>query len=353
MITSESGNQIMPPENTRGMEWPEEGELSASSGKTYLFAIGIDEYQHLTHLNNARRDAESVVGFLTEHFDCEVASFAPPLYDQEATRSQINQRFLSLARKFREEAYRDNLIIYFAGHGEWNQEFEAGYWALHGAKGQDLSTYYSNADLVIAIKAIKSHHTLIISDSCFSGGLIDTHQRRSNRKESKRSRYVLASGLKDETVSDGSKGTHSPFAQTILNFLEEKRGKEFRVTELESYIEDLFSQKQLRQEPIFAPLSIPDNEYGQLWLRPRFDVVQELGRLIKKGAPENLQAFILAKEEALNKRKKLKYAREQLESLVWQLAVDADQGEAYLHYLEQFLRSKNEHPEEALNRLGK
>ena len=334
----------------RGLSWDQPDD-QPTLRKNYLFVIGIDQYQHLPRLNNARRDAEAVAKVLTEHYDCEVAGFAPPLFDEKATRSNLDQRFRTLAREFKKQEYQHNLLIYFAGHGEWDEDFETGYWALHGAKEQDLSTYYSNSDLVTAIRAIKSHHTLIISDSCFSGGLIDSSPRRSNRKESQRSRYVLASGLKDETVSDGAAGTHSPFAESIINFLEEKRGKEFRVTQLEDYIEELFRQKKLNQEPIFAPLNVPDNQYGQLWLRPRFDVVQELDRLLEGGDLTRLEEFIRVKADDLRKRKQLNRARTELENLAWAQAKEAHDGPIYLAYLKKYLHTRNQHPEEALGHL--
>lgn len=316
---------------------------------TYLFYIGIDEYAHLDPLKNAVKDAEAVAAKLTEHFDCQIPDFAQPLMNQEATRSSISSRFRNLARNFKKNEYRDNLIIYFAGHGIWDDDLETGYWALHQAKEDDSASYFSNSDLVTAIKAIKSHHTLIISDSCFAGSLIETSARRSNRKETMRSRYVLASGLKDETVSDGT--DHSPFASSILTFLDEKRGKSFKVGELESHIEQEFKRKKLKQVPIFAPLSLSDNEHGELWLHPSYDVVAELDRLVKKGDLHQLESFIDSKSDLLRQNGKLSEGRQHLEELFWKNTKTKGDGHAFLDYLERFRRVRNNHSNEAIDSL--
>jgi uncharacterized caspase-like protein len=195
----------------RGLNLSKAAATDSPARKTYLFAVGIDTYAHLDDLNNAVRDVEAVSQKLCDYFDCEILDIAPPLFNEEATRSNLGKRFRALVRHFKQKEYTDNLIIYFAGHGEWEEEMEEGYWALHGAQHQDYTTFYSNSELVRSIRALKTHHTFIISDSCFSGGLIDSSRYRANRKEQDRSRFVLASGLKDQKVLDGD--THSPFAE--------------------------------------------------------------------------------------------------------------------------------------------
>ncbi|MEZ4688489.1 MAG: SUMF1/EgtB/PvdO family nonheme iron enzyme, partial [Bacteroidia bacterium] len=341
------------PATDRGLTINRSKAPDAPIRKNYLFVVGIDEYEHLDNLGNARRDAEAVAQKLCAWFDCELADFAPPLYNEEATRSNLTKRFQAINRFFKQKEYTHNLIVYFAGHGEWDEDMETGYWALRGAKKDDFASYYSNADLVQYISAVKSHHTLIISDSCFSGGLIESGRKRASRKEGYRSREVLASGLKDQTVSDGN-GKHSPFAQVILDFLEEKRGNEFRVSEFGSFIEEAFLRMNIRQEPMFAPLDLRDHQHGDFWLRPRFDIIDELNRLLDAAELAQLPAFIEAHSDELRKRNKLKYAREQHEALAWQEARKAAHAEALLDYLDQFLQTKNEHPEEALKllRLG-
>ena len=142
-----------------------------------------------------------------------------------------------------------------------------------------------------------------------------------------------------------------PFADSILTFLEENRGEEFRISSLEEFIEQDFKKKKLKQEPLFAPLALSDHEHGDFWLRPRFDVVNELDRLLAEGELAYLPQFIEAHLDELHTRRKLKYAQEQLEKLAWQHAQKLADGPALLDYLEQFLHAKNDHPEKAVKLL--
>ena len=316
--------------------------------KNYLFLIGIDEYQHLNKLNNAVRDAEAVGEMLTTHYDCEIPEFAQPLLNGEVTLSNLNKRFHAIARHFQQQAYQHNLLIYYAGHGEVDEVFNDGYWALNEAKGRDFSTYFSNAYLIQIISSIPSHHTLIISDSCFSGQLVQSGKMRGSRKEQDRSRYVLASGLKDQKVADG-RGKHSPFASAILEFLEEKRGNAFKVQELEMHVEkELLNHNQ---EPILAPLVLHDNQYGELWLRPKFDVVAELERVLEAGGVGEIEGFMERHLEELTKKKKLSYARKEFQNRFWGQVQNAENGLRYLDFLERFFPLKKERPEQAMKAL--
>jgi hypothetical protein len=150
-------------------------------------------------------------------------------------------------------------------------------------------------------------------------------------------------------VLDGD--THSPFAESILNYLEAQRGQAFKVSNIEEFIEDDFKRKKIDQEPLFAPLSLSDHKHGDFWLRPKFDVLNELNRLLDAANLERLPQFIDEHYEELRKRRKLKFAREHHEALSWQQARQLADAPALLQYLDQFLHTKNEHPEEAVKLL--
>ncbi|MDX2245988.1 MAG: SUMF1/EgtB/PvdO family nonheme iron enzyme [Bacteroidia bacterium] len=338
--------------DTRGSLKIPPTENPAVSRRNHLLVIGIDEYKHLKPLNNAVRDAQEVARVLTTDYACDIPDFAPPLYNKDATRSQLIKTFDTLTYKFAEKEYQDNLIIYFAGHGEWKEIMGVGYWALHEAEGKDLSTYFSNAELVSYIKPIKSHHTLIITDSCFSGSLLnETEMRSSRRLENTRSRYVLASGLSDEPSSDGQSGEHSPFAQAMLDFLKEKRGNAIQLWHLKDHIQKYFDQNRVSQTPIFAPLGIPDHKNGEFSIYPRLNLLHELNRRIEAGNPEDLERFIEDNTAELRTHKKLHFAHENLETLFWNRLENKPDGETCLAFLSRYLHSKNGRPEKALKAL--
>jgi hypothetical protein len=65
----------------------------------------------------------------------------------------------------------DNVFIYYSGHGEYKKELSKGYWVPVDAETQSTSKYISNSDIQTYINGIKSKHTLLVSDACFSGDI--------------------------------------------------------------------------------------------------------------------------------------------------------------------------------------
>ncbi len=64
------------------------------------------------------------------------------------------------------------MLIFYAGHGHRGEEMNQGYWLPRDAKGDNNSNWLSNSDLTDQLKVIDSKHTLVISDACFSGGIL-------------------------------------------------------------------------------------------------------------------------------------------------------------------------------------
>jgi uncharacterized caspase-like protein len=123
----------------------------------------------------------------------------------------------------------DNLVIYYAGHGAYDQEGDQGYWLPVDAAQDDPTNWVSNADLTSSIKAMLAKHVLVVADSCYSGTLVrglSVAVRDSEylqRMIAQRSRTVLTSGGL-EPVSDAGSGGHSVFARAFLSALADNVG---------------------------------------------------------------------------------------------------------------------------------
>jgi hypothetical protein len=65
-------------------------------------------------------------------------------------------------------------LIFYAGHGYWDEKIKQGYWWPRDANSSDPSNWLSNSDLREQLRGITSAHTLLVSDACFSGGLFRT-----------------------------------------------------------------------------------------------------------------------------------------------------------------------------------
>jgi formylglycine-generating enzyme len=197
-------------------------------GKNYLLMIGINSYEHIKKLNYAVSDTLAVKDLLTKRYHFEENS-ATILLNEQASRNAIMQTFRSLVGKL--EA-NDSLLIYYAGHGHYDDIFDMGYWIPGEGKQDEIGTYIPNSDLINAISRIKAKHIFLVSDSCFSGTLLaETRDSFTDRAKTLPSRWGLCSGRK-ELVLD-----KSYFAQSFISFLQENQEKELLVRHLIDYVE--------------------------------------------------------------------------------------------------------------------
>lgn len=92
---------------------------------------------------------------------------------ENPSRRRIMNTFYGLSKTITPE---DNLLIFYAGHGYWDEEFEIGYWLPSDAQKDDRTNWISNSTIRDFIRVIKSRHTLMIADACFSGGIFKTRK---------------------------------------------------------------------------------------------------------------------------------------------------------------------------------
>ncbi|KGE85867.1 MAG: caspase domain-containing protein [Phaeodactylibacter xiamenensis] len=136
-------------------------------GKNYLYIVAIDQYLNMPRLYNSRMDAEKIKRVLEEKYQFD-ADFTHCHFDEEATIANITQHLRSLVDVIGED---DNFLMYFAGHGEYDRTLDVGYWIPYDAKINQAASYISFDVITRLIRAIKSKHTFIIADSCYSGSI--------------------------------------------------------------------------------------------------------------------------------------------------------------------------------------
>jgi len=183
----------------------------------------IIEYKYVNKLVTAVNDANEIADVLQKNYGFETDLLI------NASRQQVIAKLDDLRWTLNKE---DKLLIYYAGHGYFDKEADRGYWLPVNASTENTSEWISNTDITDKIKAMKSDHILIVSDSCYSGALtrdlvIDINPRETlsdyhQRMMRKRSRTVMASGGL-EPVADGGKNNHSVFAGAFLDTLNENK----------------------------------------------------------------------------------------------------------------------------------
>lgn len=187
-------------------------------GRYSALVIGIDRYDHLPGLGNAVRDARAVGALLEAGYGYEVTTLENP------GRAEILKALVAMRRTLSE---KDNLLIYYAGHGWLDPEADEGYWLPRDADREDPTNWISNDTITAQLRALRAKHVMVVADSCYSGKLVrgirvgprptDYYARMAER----RARVVLSSGGLEPVDDGGGRGGHSVFAAAFLAALEE------------------------------------------------------------------------------------------------------------------------------------
>ncbi|MDP6772380.1 MAG: caspase family protein, partial [Anaerolineales bacterium] len=131
-------------------------------GNYHALVIGNDRYRHLPQLSNAVNDANDVASLLRSKYRFNVDLLT------NATRNEIVSALYSLNSKISEQ---DNLLVYYAGHGELNKNIGEGYWLPVDAVDDNPVNWISNSTIISSVKGMKAKHVMVVADSCFSGAL--------------------------------------------------------------------------------------------------------------------------------------------------------------------------------------
>uniref|UniRef100_UPI0040497B22 caspase family protein n=1 Tax=Fulvivirga sp. TaxID=1931237 RepID=UPI0040497B22 len=172
--------------------------------KYYALVIGINDYpgEGIPTLAQPINDAEKLIDALTTYYTFEKENIT---FLKNPTRSNLIDAFDKLANTVKE---RDNLLIFYAGHGIWDDQLNQGFWLPSDASKVSKSQWLSNGTIRDYIRAIKSKHTLLIADACFGGSILKERAVSMNGKAmlemyKRPSRKAMTSGALS-TVPDQS-----------------------------------------------------------------------------------------------------------------------------------------------------
>ncbi|MCX8523398.1 caspase family protein [Chryseobacterium formosus] len=185
--------------------------------KNNVIAIAIDKYQNVTRLNNCTSDLNKILDILITKYDFEEENIVK-LYDENATTENI---FDALEDSFAKQNSGENLVIFFSGHGDFDDKLDLGYFIPFEAELYKKNTYIPNTSVLNYIKAFEYRHVVLISDSCFSGSIFSYSRKTRNSHERLYeipSKWAVSSGRIEE-VDDGIPGENSPFTQSLIAIL--------------------------------------------------------------------------------------------------------------------------------------
>ena len=215
-------------------------------GVDYALIIVTDDYDNFPKLTNPVNDGLTIAKELETRYGFKTEIIKNP------TRAEVYAALRNYSKKvFHDD---DQLLIFIAGHGEFDNVFSEGYIVTKDSKMNDevKESFISHSNLRTIINNIPCKHILLTMDVCF-GGTFDQFVASSRgadvytdverdkfiqKKLQYTTRKYLTSGGK-EYVPDGRPGEHSPFARKYLEALRSDGGQDQILTfhELYSYIE--------------------------------------------------------------------------------------------------------------------
>ncbi|MCD8739683.1 caspase family protein [Mucilaginibacter roseus] len=239
-------------------------------GENRYLIIGIDEYplKRYKRISNAKVDGNRFAKVLQEKYG--FTAVREPMYDDEATHDNIADALMDLSQSSFEE---DNLIIYFAGHGDQHPTSKKGYWIPVDGEN-DAKKFIKNSSVFDDLEAIQAKHILLISDSCYSGTFISRTRASgkimtADELDALPSRWVFVSGG-EEPVKDGKPGEGSPFGIALCNYLEENIAPVLTAGEIFNEVIRAVENKG-GQQPQADEIRCDAHEGGQMVFRLRTD----------------------------------------------------------------------------------
>jgi hypothetical protein len=215
--------------------------------KDYILLFATDQYDHWTDLVNPIDDAQSLAKILKEKYAFEVEIIENPNQDDVYNKLRDYAE-----RKFKPQ---DQLMIFFAGHGYFDETFGEGFVVAKNSLENDKAktSYISHNRLRGILQNIPCEHIFLAMDVCFGGTFdpviassrgMDSGETTDSeflvRKLGQRTRKYLTSGGK-EYVSDGIPGKHSPFTLKLLEAFSAGGGSDkiLTLSEIKTYVEKL------------------------------------------------------------------------------------------------------------------
>ncbi len=202
-----------------------------------FFADDVYDEKNTWHpLSNPVSDASALAALLADDYGFKVEVV------KNATKKEIENKL----REYRAKNFNanDQLMIFFAGHGIYYPDANMGYLVAKDSKDPrttdpNYNTYLSYSDLGnIYLKNLKCRRIFLVLDACYAGSFFEQksfmrggpdmkandadmvdRMNRLKKNASGKSFYKGISSGGKETVEDGKKDEHSPFAASLIYML--------------------------------------------------------------------------------------------------------------------------------------
>jgi len=229
-------------------------------GKQWAVFIAIDEYREWAPLQYPVKDAQEIKNILLEYYRIDEWR---ELYNREATVSAIRRLFIELQDK---TGPNDSVFVFHAGHGINEDKTKTPAWIPYDG-GEDIYTqanWLSHLQIRSMLDSLKARHVFLISDSCFSGDLLDAARGITiinyPSAYDRVSRQAMTSGA-SESVDDVSE-----FASRLKNALLRSETPYLTPDFLLTQIKEAQTMRPLSTIPLLAAIPRSGHQLGGSFL---------------------------------------------------------------------------------------
>jgi len=246
-------------------------------GRYYAVVIGNNTYRDggYAPLKSAASDATAVANVLRDRYG----------YQSTVLLNASRLEMLSALNDMREKlGANDNLLIYYAGHGEMDPAGK-GYWVPSDGVAGNSKTWISNGMISDILNTMPAKHVLTVVDSCYSGTMtkasapsFDSASMPADKwntwvktMANGRSRTALTSGGL-QPVPDVGAGNHSYFARAFIGALQDNNklleaGRLYRTVSTQVALTSV--KAPLPQNPQYAAIRFAGHESGEFFFLPK------------------------------------------------------------------------------------
>lgn len=244
------------------------------TGTYHALVIGNRAYAHWPSLKTTEADARQTADVLSRKYGFKTRVLL------DARRVDILQVLNDLRGQLTE---KDNLLIYYAGHGYLDEKINRAYWIPVDGHLDSNVEWIPTVAITDLVAALSAKHVLLVVDSCYAGALtrsalarLEAGMSEEARRHwlevvaAKRSRTVLSSGDVQPVLDTGG-GRHSVFARAWLDVLarnEEILEGQRLYREIAARVSYAAAALRFEQVPQYAPLRYAGHESGDFLFVP-------------------------------------------------------------------------------------
>ncbi len=236
---------------TRTTTKPAVAISGVSGARFYALIIAVQQYTDpkVNSLEFPSQDATRLKDILSKAYSFEARNIS---FLKDPDRSTIIEELDRLTQQITPD---DSLLIFYAGHGYWDEKLKQGFWLPSNARRDSRAEWLSNSTLRDYLGGIRAKHVLLIADACFSGSIFKTRDAFSEEAASVQELYRLPSR---KAMTSGAMKTvpdRSVFIDYLVKRLNENQ---------ESYLsaEELFSS--MRKAVINNSPNRQTPQYGEI-----------------------------------------------------------------------------------------